>query len=456
MKRLWARLTVAFVAIAVLSAAIVSLFANLGVGARFQRYLAQSRIAELGLIETLQDYYARRGSWAGVDEILTGLRGRGQGPGPGAGRGDIVVADAAGRTVSPATRAGAALTASERDQAVAIGVDGQTAGYALVAMPSNAQFTAAATLFLSDINLVLAQAALLAAAAGALAGVAIARGLSGPLTGLAAAARRVAQGRLDERVRAGGSQEVEDLAAAFNEMTDDLQQADLKRREAETLRRNMVADIAHELRTPLTVMQGNLQAILDDVYPLTKDEIATLCDQTSALRRLVNDLRELSLAEAGQLELQMSAQRVGPLLERAAQRFGELIEARGLGLSVDVEDGLPAVSADPGRVAQVIDNLIANAIRHTPAGGRVTLRASRVSGGARIEVADTGPGIPEADLPRVFDRFWRGDKSRARDTGGSGLGLAIARQWVEAMGGEIGVASAPGAGSRFWFALRAA
>ncbi len=460
MNRLWVRLTLAFVLVAALSGGMAALVANRGLGAQFQRYLAQNRLADLGLLETLQDFYTERGAWVGVDDALGVSRGRGQGFGPGGGQGlggpgGIVVSDADGRIVSPANRAGASLSAAERDIGAPVVVDGKLVGIALVSMPGNAQFTAAASLFLSEINQVLLQAAGLAAVIGALAGLVIARGIGRPLSDLATAALRVAAGKLDERVAGRGTDEIANVAAAFNEMTVNLQRADQERKAAETLRRNMVADIAHEPRTPLTVMQGNLQAILDDVYPLTKAEIATVFDETATLRQLVNDLRELSLAEAGQLTLALSAAPVGPLIESAAARLGDLFESRGITLGTAIETDLPNVTTDADRTTQVLVNLLTNALRYTPAGGQVTVRALRESAGVRVEVADTGPGIPTEDLPRVFDRFWRGEKSRARETGGSGLGLAIARQWVVAMGGEIDARSEPGQGSVFWFRLKA-
>ena len=456
-NRLWVRIALAFALMAVLSAGVVAVFANRGLGAQFQRYLGQSRITELGLQETLSEYYAQRGGWSGVDESLALSRARGPGFGAGQGRGagggEIVVADAAGRIVAPASRAGATLSAAERDISVPILVEGRTVGLAAVLMPSTLQFTAAATLFLSEINQVLIQAAVLAALAGGLAGLVIARGISRPLGELATAARRVAVGHLSERVKEQGSEEVANVAAAFNEMTVNLQRADAERRAAETLRRNMVADIAHELRTPLTVIQGNLQAILDGVYPLDLSEIETVHAETAMLSRLVTDLRELSLAEAGQLALNMTTGPLGPLVEGAAQRHAEIAAAKSITLEADITEGLPPVSLDPDRTTQVINNLLSNALRYTPSGGRVSVAVTGNPDGVRVAVRDNGPGIAADDLARVFDRFWRGEKSRAREKGGSGLGLAIARQWVEAMGGRIGVESRPGGGSLFWFSL---
>jgi two-component system OmpR family sensor kinase/two-component system sensor histidine kinase BaeS len=228
----------------------------------------------------------------------------------------------------------------------------------------------------------------------------------------------------------------------------------------------MVADIAHELRTPLAVIQGNLQALLDDVYPLEKGEVQTILDETLLLARLVEDLRELALAEAGQLRIEAQVVDVAGLLAQASEVFRGLASDKGVALAVSVAESLGPAWADPDRAGQVLHNLLANALRYTPAGGSVTMRAlpstdaagdpaARASSApmAVILVEDTGPGIAPADLPHVFERFWRADPARARQQGGSGLGLAIARQLVQAQGGQIGVTSTVGQGSCFWFTL---
>ncbi|MCZ7568324.1 MAG: ATP-binding protein [Ardenticatenaceae bacterium] len=294
-------------------------------------------------------------------------------------------------------------------------------------------------------------------------GLAIARGVSAPLRRLAIAARRISKGELDQRVPVGGTEEIVDLAQAFNEMAGSLQQA-------ARLRRNLVADIAHELRTPLSVLQGNLQAILDDVYPLEKSEVATIYDETLILSRLVSDLHELAQAEAGQLSLNIRPVEIGPVVERVVALFEEPAAEKGTALTLALPSDLPPVRADPDRTRQVIYNLLANALRHTPAGSQVAIQvewprpldeassshppAMRQRPAAlRVSVIDTGPGIPAQDLPHVFDRFWRADQARVRENGGAGLGLAIAKQLVEAQGGQIGVQSEVGRGSQFWFTL---
>lgn len=451
MNKLWVRLALAFLLISALSVGAVAFFANRQVAAQFQRYVVQSRVTEQGLDEALAAFYAQSGNWNGVEAVFNETRpGRGfGGMGGMMGRAEMILADAQGIIVAPASHAGTTLSAIERDIAVPVRVGGQIAGLVLVQTPANIQFTGAAQAFLSQINQSLLQAALIAAIAGALLGVVIARSVSQPLSALAAAARRVAQGKLNERVPVKGSEEVANVASAFNEMTGALQHN-------QQLRRNMAADIAHELRTPLTVIQGNLRAILDDVYPMSKHEVALVYDETITLSRLVNDLRDLSLAEAGQLSLNLMVLPVAPLVERTAQHWRELYDEMSVALRVVMADTLPAVTFDPDRLTQVLNNLLANALRHTPAQGRVMIEVTHEPAGVRVSIRDTGPGISPADLPHVFDRFWRVDESRSREGGGSGLGLAIARQYIEAMHGQIGVTSELGAGSCFWFTLPAA
>lgn len=221
------------------------------------------------------------------------------------------------------------------------------------------------------------------------------RRLSAPLQRLAAAARAVAAGDLDQQVEAGGSTEVAQVGQAFNEMTAALQ-------EAETLRQNMVADVAHELRTPLSVLQGNLWAILNDAYPLEKAEISRLYDETRLLSRLVEDLRELALADAGQLCLNLHPTDVAQVIRHTVDNFGLAAEVQEVSLNARLPDDLTPVQADPDRVAQVLRNLLVNALRHTPPGGSVTVSVSSMVRTLEIAIADTGEGIAPEDLPHIL------------------------------------------------------
>jgi two-component system, OmpR family, sensor histidine kinase BaeS len=271
------------------------------------------------------------------------------------------------------------------------------------------------------------------------------RQFGSPLAAVMAAADAVADGDLTVRVPVRGPREFARLAISFNRMVQELQRSDQQRR-------NLTADVAHELRTPLHIIQGNLEGILDGVYQPKEEHIQATLDETRSLARLVDDLQTLSLAESGQLSLKHEVVNTAELLADVVTSFSPRAEAAQIRLDLRIL-GEPTdliLSADSGRLDQVLGNLVSNAFRHTPAGGSITLSAVPVSGGVRLSVADTGEGIPAEDLPFIFDRFWRGNRSRAH-TGGatSGLGLAISKQLVQAHGGRINVESEPGKGTTF-------
>ncbi len=486
MNRLSVRLTLAIVATTLLAVGLVALIANRTAGSEFRRYLAAGQMVNREeLAAQLAGVYAQNGSWDGIAGALDGvsvvpgrnMNGRGQGGmarGPG-GMAAMQVADAAGQVVydSQGASVGKQLTRSQRQAAVPILVGQQRVGYLLVLPPGQMQLAGAEQAFLDRLNTVLAASAAVALLVGVLLGVLLARTLAAPLGRVAAAAEAIAGGDLAQRVPEQGTEETRAVARSFNQMAANLEQA-------EQLRRNLMADVAHELRTPLTVIQGNLQALLDGVYPLERGEIATIYDETRLLSRLVADLRDLAQAEAGQLKLTMQPVDLFALLAQTAASFAPVAEAQGTTLVVaaPVAPASTAASsgdapsalwvlADPDRLAQVLRNLLSNALRHTPQGGEVHVDVQndlendlrglpRPRRSVCISIQDTGPGIPPADLPHVFDRFW----SRAQYTSertvadsGSGLGLAITKYLIEAQGGEIGVESRVGEGTRFWFTL---
>ena len=275
----------------------------------------------------------------------------------------------------------------------------------------------------------------------------LSRRILSPVRTLSVAAGRVGQGDLSQRVRVAGRDEIGELGRTFNSMAGRLQQA-------ERQRRNMMSDVAHELRTPLSNIQGYVEAIRDGLIEPTSETLESVHKQVLHLADLVEDLRVLALAEAGDLRLRIEAHAVGAVLREAVEPFRPRAQARNIELSTSVKPGLPYAAMDRTRISQVVANLLENAIRHTPEGGAVALTAeSGDPGMVRIAVSDTGEGIPPEDLPSLFDRFYRADPSRARATGGVGLGLTIARQLVEAHGGTISVRSEPGEGATFAFEL---
>ena len=276
----------------------------------------------------------------------------------------------------------------------------------------------------------------------------LSRRILAPVKALTGAARQFGKGDFSHRVDYKGKGELGELAISFNSMAEDLERT-------ERLRRNMVADVAHELRTPLSNLKGYLEAISDGVVKPDEATIKSLNEEASSLSRLVEDLQELSLADAGKLRIILQPDDISRLIKESVTVFQTKAATKSLTISADLPAVLPLVNIDSHRIKQVLYNLLDNAVAHTGKEGRITVTAREQDDKVYINVADTGEGIPPEDLPMIFERFYRVDKSRARATGGSGLGLTIAKRLVEAHGGTIEVSSQPGQGSTFTFNLPA-
>lgn len=375
--------------------------------------------------------------------------GRGGGRGRQSGSADrTLVVDTDGRIVYDSTdqAIGQAIEPALLERAAPITVDDQVLGYLLLAQ-ADLTHSALEGQFLDAINRAVLWAALLTALASLLAVAFLSRQLVSPLQRLTGAAESMAAGDLGQRVPVRTRDEIGELGQAFNHMAADLQAAD-------TQRRQMTADIAHELRNPLSVIRGNLEAMLDGVYSTDAEHLVPVHEETLLLQRLVEDLRLLSLAEAGQLSLARSEIDVSRLLESIADGARAVADDQGLTFRVEPPPEPLLLEADQARLRQVLGNLVGNALRYTPPGGTIVLQARPSGDRARLVVSDSGPGIPAEDLPHVFDRFYRGPTPNSaaaadRASGGSGLGLAIARALVHAHHGTISVESAPGQGARF-------
>lgn len=274
----------------------------------------------------------------------------------------------------------------------------------------------------------------------------LSRRILAPVKALTVTARRLGKGDFSQRVKFRSKGEVGELAEAFNSMAGDLERA-------EQLRQNMVTDIAHELRTPLSNLKGYLEAVRDGVVEPNAETIRSLDEEASLLKRLVDDLLELSLAEAGELKLDCRSEDIALIINRGVAVTQTQAKAKAITVSVDLPDKLPEVNIDSHRISAVLRNLLENALAHTAKGGNIAVNAQRQGKWVEVSVADTGEGIPATELPNIFERFYRVDKSRTRATGGSGLGLTITRRLVEAHGGKIKVESEPGKGSRFSFTI---
>ena len=273
---------------------------------------------------------------------------------------------------------------------------------------------------------------------------------------LQTAALAVAKGDLSVRVPAKGNDELAALARSFNDMAEQLRQAQRKQRELDNLRRDLIAWVSHDLQTPLASMRAIVEALVDGMVEdkeTNQRYLRTMQREIYDLSLLIDDLFQVAQFDAGGLVLELEENSLVDLISDTLESFSKLAEEREISLNGSVDAEVDPVFMDAPRVGRVLNNLLSNALRHTPPGGQVQVRASRESGWARVEVSDTGAGIPAEDMPYLFQRFYRGEKSRSRSTGGAGLGLAIARGIVEAHGGKIGVESSPGQGSRFFFTL---
>jgi signal transduction histidine kinase len=273
------------------------------------------------------------------------------------------------------------------------------------------------------------------------------RQTTAPLRALNEAAQKISQGDLSHRVTVHSDDEFGHVARSFNQMASSLEKT-------EQVKRNMIADIAHELRTPISIVRAGLEGLMDGVLPATGESFAGLHTKTLLISRLVDDLHQLALADAGQLAIHKTECDLRELLRHIETTVGAQLEDQQIQWMSEIPPDLPSVQADVQRMEQVLLNLLSNAMRYTPVGGVIRVKAFAIDNRQiQVSVCDSGPGIPEDALPHVFDRFYREDKSRARSSGGSGLGLAIAKALIEAHNGRIWAENAPGSGTCFHFTL---
>ncbi|MBI4282528.1 MAG: HAMP domain-containing protein [Chloroflexi bacterium] len=444
------RLIAAFalvLALALMSVSMYVSFTARQATERFQQEVEEVRAARME--QMVNQYYAARRGWGGLQaavEQASSLYGW-----------RIVVRDTEGRILADShqslgtegmmTMPGMSMMRGSRQFRVLS--SGREVGSVVVAPSVALQEVPepSVSILASALNRSLLWTGLAAGAGGILLVSLLSRRVLAPVRDLGLAARLLGQGDLSQRVSNQGRDEIAQLGRTFNSMAEGLEKA-------EQQRRSLMADVAHELRTPLSNIQGYLEAVRDGLLQPDAETIDTIYQQVLHLARLVEDLRLLALAEAGALRLDREPDSLDEVLHRSVEAVRPRAEARGVSLSLDVPDGFPLVTMDRTRIAQVLGNLLENAITHTPQDGRVAVLAEVIGRSvARVTVADTGVGIPPEELPRVFERFYRVDHSRTRATGGAGLGLTIAKQLVEAHGGTIRAESEPGKGSRFIFEL---
>ncbi|MFZ5857300.1 MAG: sensor histidine kinase [Chloroflexota bacterium] len=445
------KLTLAFLLIAVTAAAIVAVSIRLTNATRLNQLVLEQQRADFAALVT--DYYQQTGSTKGLDQFIRQLTNPQQPlsnqpnqvnpqPPPSDRRNLFGFADAQGFVIVPLLPqfpVGQRLTPDILARNEPLEVDSIRVG-TILSQPLPINLTPQEKAYLERTNQAITYAAFGAAALALIVGFLLARTLTRPLRALTEATEKMAGGELNQQVNINSKDEIGELANAFNRMSREVARAN-------TLRKQMTADIAHDLRTPLTVIAGYVESMRDGDLAPTPERLDVIYAEIDRLQRLVADLRLLAHTDAGELRLNLAPLELRSLLERVASSFRLAAEQKGVSLTVEADSDLPEIQADESRLDRVLSNLVANALRHTPEGGRISILATRKHQYIIISVEDTGEGIPPADLPHIFDRFYRADKSRTdADGASSGLGLAIAKALVEAHGGRIWAESEEGGG----------
>jgi signal transduction histidine kinase len=380
----------------------------------------------------LEGYYLAKGSWDGAETIFDSTNGLHRLNAILLDKDQRIVLD---RRPDSVSTVGSRYEIQDDDVVVDLKVKGEAVGYVvLTAFSLSARFgiMRAVLVPVGIISFILAMFLVIVA-------ILLMRRFVNPLADVIYAAREVSTGKLNTRIPMKGPQDLQSLSESFNEMAISLERSDHERRD-------MLADIAHELRTPLSVIRGRLEGIVDGIYSENGPQVSMALEQTYLMQRLVDDLRLLTLAETRQLVFDTRNVDVTHVIDSVIEMLSAEAQERHISLSFNEKSGNLSAVLDPQRFEQVISNLMGNAIRFVPEGGRVWVTADETSHGLRIAVNDNGKGVSAEDLPYIFDRFWRKDKSRSRATGGTGLGLAIAKQLTEAQGGTIEAKNLPEGG----------
>ncbi len=435
--RLATKVLIAFGVLLLTTLAAVVFFTGRTAGREMRGTLSQIGMMPNALLaRELGAYYNGHHSWDGVGSVLSS-------PGPMAAmrnthwllvdeKGMIVADTAGGMTGKP-------FAASPGDVAIPIREGDQTIGQLVTheAPPPGPE-----ELLLVAVNRAMVLAAITAGAVGLAIALLLSQSLTSPLRQLTGAMQRFAHGERNLQLPHPSGDEVGDLTRSFRGMMTEIERQ-------EKLRKEMTADIAHELRTPLSVVHANLDALADGVYPLTRENLAPIRESAELLDRLVEDLRTLELADAGQLTLEKSEVDLSKILSRVAARFAPRAESQSQRIELAPSAAPSPVQADPQRLEQILGNLLDNALRHTPGGGTIRLGLKPEAHDVLLTVEDSGPGIPDDQLDLIFERFHRVDSARSRSDGGTGLGLAIARKLAEAHGGTLRAENRTEGGARF-------
>lgn len=452
MRSLAFKLTLAFLLVGLVGAVLVAFMVRTQTQRQFSQLVVDQN--QQVLIDSLTQFYAANGSWQGVENIFRPKQvnfQQAQNPNEpfDERRSIFALADGEGKLVygaSPGIK-DESFSPTDLRKGVSIEVAGKTVG-TLIFLPSLNRWDRGTPEgnFLTEVSFASLRSAIIASVLALLLGGILAYTMTRSIRELTTATTVLAQGKLGHQVKVRSTDEIGVLAQSFNKMSSDLQHAN-------QLRRQMTADIAHDLRTPLSVVLGYTEALSDGKIEGSEEIYAIVHTEAQHLSHLIDDLKILALADAGEIPLIFQSVPPANLLRRTVDAYRMLAEQRGINLVVEIAPDLPDLNVDHDRMAQVLGNLMSNALRYTPTGGAIRLSATQSAGKVLIEVADTGKGIPIEELPFVFGRSFRGDKARQQANGESGLGLAIAKSLVQAQGGDITVTSQIDKGSTFTIEL---
>lgn len=369
-------------------------------------------------VSTLEGYYLAKGNWDGVEAAFDSIEGFDSISTILLNNEHRIILD---RRPASVSTSGSSYEVRNQDVVFTLRARGAPVGYLVIAPYSVSQRFGFARAIIFPVGIISFVLAIFLVIVSTL----LIRRFVNPLADVIYAASEVSTGKLNTRIPTEGPQDLRSLSESFNEMATALERSE------------MLADVAHELRTPLSVIRGRLEGIVDGIYSENGSQVSMALEQTYILERLVDDLRLLTLAETRQLAFDKTDVDMGVLLDRVLEMLSAEAQEKNISMAVTEKSGSLSAHVDPQRCEQVISNLVGNAIRYVPEGGKVWVTANESKAGLKITINDNGTGIPTEDLPYIFDRFWRKEKSRSRTTGGTGLGLAIAKQLVEAQGGTI-------------------
>src|SRR5688572_7796259 len=452
MRSISSKLIIAFLSIGVVSVLIIAVTAVLSTRAEFIRFLTDQ--TQTDTVTRLSNYYHTYGSWERVESVFVyGNSGQQPGMGPGMGSGPhgrrppFALANQNGRIIiasGPYDR-GETLSEAALEEAIPITEEGKTIGFLI---PVRAPFEGQPREleFIQRINRLLIYGALIGAMIALVLGVFLSRSLTRPIRELTRATHAVSEGNLSQQVPVRSNDELGELARAFNKMSSELSRS-------VNARKQMTADIAHELRTPLSLILGHAEAVHDGVLPPTRENFEIIREEATRLEHLINDLRILSLADAGELTINLQTIEPQRLLQEVASLYQYHTQKKNISLELDITAPLSTIEVDPGRMTQVLTNILDNAMQHTSEGGRIVLAARQRQDQIELSILDSGPGLQTDEINHIFDRFYRTDPSRQREDGGSGLGLAIARSIVQAHGGQLSAQSEAGQGLKIMIRL---